>query len=305
MKRSAFLLILIPAVALAGGRASHHKPENKMGANYWAAASAFDGKLETAWMVPGESENKGEWIEIDIPPGEVDKVAIYPGFGKSEESFKDYPRIKQVRVDVYHLDDDQNATVAGTATVDVADKAEMQVIDIADVKRGEGLFGGRVRFTVLDVYDGDDFPNLAVSEMQVMLKEFDARAKVAAVSAEANGHGMDALTDENPKTFWEAPAGSTLTIDPVGYGISSVGFMSVGKEYSRPKTVEITVQGLTRTTVLPDAPGPQFAYAPTFNGFNGGAFGSVEVKVVDTWPGTNANLGVAELKMKATTYEAL
>lgn len=305
MKNVALVLLLIPAVALAGGRVSNFKPENKMGANYWSAAAAIDGKLETAWMVPGESENKGEWIELDIPPGEVDKVAIYPGYGKSDEHFKDYPRLKQVRVDVYHLDDDQNATVAGSATIDLADKAEMQVIDIPDVKRGDGLFGGRVRFTVLAVYDGDDYPNLAVSEVQAVLKEFDAKAKVVGVTDEANGNGMAALSDENPKSFWEAPAGSSVKIDPVGFGISSVGFVAMGKEYARPKTVEITVQGITRTTTLPDAAGPQWAHTPPFNGFNGGAFGAVEVKVVDTWPGTNANLGVAELKMRATTYEAL
>lgn len=304
MKNLALLLLLVPTVALAGGRVSAFKPENKMGANYWAAPAAIDGKLETAWMVPGESENKGEWIEIDVPRAGVDKVAMLPGWAKGDEAFKDYPRVKKVRVDVFHLDDDQKATVVGSTTLDVADKKELQVFDIPDVKMGEGLFGGRVRFTVLEVYDGDDYPNLAVSEVRVMLAEFDAKAKITAIEGDA-GTGPDLLTDEDLKTIWKTDAATAaMTIAPTGYGLSSIGFVGAGKDYARPKTVEITVGGLTETTVLPDAPGPQWAAAPSFNGYNGGAFGDLEVKIVDTYPGAKFGLGLAEVKMKATNLES-
>ena len=53
--------------ALAGAKASSFKSERKRGENYWNANSATDGNNETAWMVSGESENKGEWIMIDVP----------------------------------------------------------------------------------------------------------------------------------------------------------------------------------------------------------------------------------------------
>ena len=103
--RIALLFTLLCSVAWAGAKGSAFRKETKLGANYWAASQAVDGKLETAWMVPGESSNKGEWIEIDIPQGTVDKIAIFPGFNKSEETWGDYPRIKQMRVDIQALDE--------------------------------------------------------------------------------------------------------------------------------------------------------------------------------------------------------
>ena len=101
MKKFAPLLLLaLPGLAFAGARVSAMKVDQKLGKNFYNGAAAIDGKLETAWTVPGESENKGEWIEIEIPRGDVDKIVIFPGFGKSEELYHDFGRIKQVRADV-------------------------------------------------------------------------------------------------------------------------------------------------------------------------------------------------------------
>lgn len=306
--RYLWILALMPSVAWAGARVSAYQKESRNGANTWNAAAAIDGKLETAWMVPGESDNKGEWLEIDIPKGEVDKIAIFPGFNRDEETFADYPRVKTVRVDVFAFDEEQSPKQVGTATLNLADKREWQVLDLPDTKVEEGMFGGRVRVTIQDVYEGRDYPNLGVSEVLVHLKEFDAKVKVSGVSAEVPGKGSDLMLDENAKTAFAAP-GSTLefTIVGSGYGISGVGFQSAGKDYARPKTVEVTAGNNTVTTVLPDSlTAPQFAAVPGFNGYSGGAFGDVQVKVVDVYPGAKLQeIGIAELKVKATHYEAL
>ena len=57
------LLLLVPTIAFAGAKASKFKPEHRKGANYWNAQSAVDNNPDTCWMVPGESPNRGEWIE--------------------------------------------------------------------------------------------------------------------------------------------------------------------------------------------------------------------------------------------------
>ena len=140
--RIALLFTLLCSVAWAGATGSSYQKETKRGAKFWAAQSAVDGDLETAWMVPGESANKGEWIQIDIPQGTVDKIAIFPGYNKSEETWSDYPRVKQMRVDIYALDDDQKVTAVGSSTIEIADKREWQIIDVPDAKAAAGLFGG-------------------------------------------------------------------------------------------------------------------------------------------------------------------
>lgn len=306
--RHLWILALLPGVAWAGARVSSFQKESRNGANYWNASAAIDGKLETAWMVPGESENKGEWIEIDVPRGEVDKIAIFPGFDKSDEAFADYPRLKKVRIDIFALDDGQEAKQVGTATLDVADKREVQVLDLPDTKVNDGMFGGRVRLTVLEVHDGEDFPNLAVSEIMVHMKEFDAKVQVTAVSAETPGKGKELLLDENPKTVFSAPGTSLeMTLAAPGFGVSSVGFAPAGKDYARPKTVEISVGNQTLKTVLPDNPTAlQFAPVPGFNGYTGGGFGDLTVKILDVYPGAKLQeIGISELKAKATSFESI
>jgi hypothetical protein len=301
LKRLPLLALLLPVVAFAGGRVSHFKTENKMGANFYNIQAAIDGKIETAWMVPGESDNKGEWVEVDIPVGEVDKIAIYAGYGKNAETFSDFPRVKKMRVDVYGIDDSMDAAIIASSDIDIADKPEMQLIDVPDVK--SGVNGGRVRLTVLDLYPGEDYPNLAVSEVTVMMKEIDGKAVIAAISGEMDGHGKDALQDDNPKTFWAAEAkGAGFTLTSTGFALSSVGFVPQGKDYARPKTVKISVGPVTKVTEFPDTPGEKWAPIPAFNGYNGGGFGDVEVEIVDVWPGTNPQVGLSELKVKATTY---
>ena len=60
-----------------------------MGANFYNAQAALDGKPDTCWMLPGESENVGEHIIIDIPRIEVDKIGLVVGFAKAEGTFLD------------------------------------------------------------------------------------------------------------------------------------------------------------------------------------------------------------------------
>lgn len=296
MKRLPLLVLLVPTLALAGGRVSAFKAENKLGTNYWNVQSALDGKTETAWMVPGESANKGEWLEIDLPTGEVDKISIYPGYGKSTETWTDYPRVKTLRVDVYAINDTDDTQQVGSTTVEVADKAEVQLIDVPDVKTG--AMGGRARLVVLDVYPGDDYPNLAVSEAAIILKEIDGKATLTEVSSE---DGKDALMDGDPKTVWKADAAS-FTLTSTGFSLSSVGFQNGGKDWARPKTVSISVGPVSKTTELPDAP-EAWAPIPVFNGFNGGGFGDVVVEVKDVYPGAkNPQVALGELKVRATTY---
>ena len=90
--------------------------------------------------------------------------------------------------------------------------AAMQIIDIPDIKTGEGLYRN-VRLTVEEIYEGEDFPSLAVSEVGILMKEFDARVTISAASAEVAGKGKELATDENPKTAFATQAGAEK--DPV------------------------------------------------------------------------------------------
>lgn len=295
------LLLLLPGLAFAGARVSAMKVDSKKGKTFYSGSAAIDGKLDTVWMVPGESENTGEWIEIEVPKGTIDKIAIYPGHGRDEDAYGDYARVKTMRVDVYDIADDQTENQIGQATIEVADKAALQFVDIDDVKVGSGLFGGKVKLTVTAVYDGEDYPNLAVAEIMVALKEFDAPKppELSDVSSEVDGHTADLMQDGDPKTFWAADDGASFVMTSDAFGLSSIAFVPQ-KDYARPKTVELSVGSVSRTVTLPDAPGPQWAMIPPFNGYNGGGFGPVTVKIVDSYPGKIPHIGVTELAVRVS-----
>lgn len=300
------LAVLLPAVALAGATASAYKKETRLGANYWNAQSAVDGKLETAWMVPGESANLGEWIQVDVPRGTVDKLAIVPGWARDDETWTDHPRIKKARLDVYCCADSDAMSIQGTAEITFEDKPGWQTVDFADLAVGNELFGGRLRLTVMEVYPGADFPNLGVSELIVHLKEFDAAATLGEVSGEASDHlGMDAL-DANPKTFWAAPAqGARLTFTAPGYGVSSVLITHGPKDYARARKVKVVANGRENVAELPDKPGAHPVQVPSVVGYTGSAWGDISVEILEVYPGTKPEVAIAELQVKATNFEGL
>ncbi len=306
MKIRVGLLLLVPAVAFAGAKVSSYNKDARMGNNFWAAGSAIDGKAETAWLLPGESPMRGEWIEIDLPRAEIDKIAILPGFAKNDETFSDYGRVKTLRVDFYSQTDVEVITQVGTANITVADKRELQVLDLPDTKVGGEMFGGKVKLSIVDFYPGADYPSVGISEVLLHLKEFDAAVSLIEPSGESAGHEFTMASDTNPKTFWATAAeGAGLTIKSGSYGVSTVGFQAANKDYARPKTVELSSGNKKQITVLPDGTDMNWAQVPGANGFVGGAVADVVVKIIDTYPGAkSAELGVAEIKVKATNVES-
>ncbi len=297
------MLLTAPVVAWAGAKVSSFQKETKKGANYWSGGAAIDGKLDTAWMLPGDSANRGEWIEIDLPKGTVDKFSIIAGYVKDEETFKDYPRVKQLRIDFYSMNDEQGYDQVGTATVEIKDEMGLQVVDVPDTKIGGDLFGGKAKISIVDIYAGVDYPNLAISEMSFVLSEFEISPTVISVSGEGSGHPKDHALDEDVKTFWSIPAAEAgFSLNGNSYGISSVGFQCNSKDYARAKTVEITLNGLVQRTVLEDKPGAvQWAKTAPFNGYTGGATGDVEVKIIDSYPGAKSQeICLTTLKLQST-----
>ena len=301
------LALLIPSVALAGAQASSFKKENKKGANYWNAQSALDGDKKTAWMLPGDSANLAEWIRIEVPPSTVDRIGIWPGWGKSDEHFKDYARVKKLKVEYLCCRGDDEIKTMGSQTVDVADENSLQWIDLDDRKIGNELFGGFVKLTVLEIYKGKDFPNLAISEVVVGLTEFPAAGVDMEPSGEHPDHIIMDAQDDNKKTFWAVAAeGASVDLSSDTFGLSSVDITAGPKTHARPKTVKVTVQQRSRTQVLEDIPGPQNVTIPALTGYSGSGFGAVTLEFLDFYEGSKTQeLAVSELAVNASNTDGM
>ncbi len=300
-------LSLFSAPAFAGAEASDFRKENRRGANFWAGQNTIDGKLDTAWMVPGESENKGETLTIDVPKLAVDKIGMVVGFQKNEETFADYARIKKVRVEAAAWDGPDLKPLPDSVEIEFEDKPGMQVVDIEDIVGSAESMGGKVTLTVLEVYEGRDYPNFAVSEVLVHLKEFDVAAKVMGTSNDDEMQGLEML-DDNTRTAWKAPAeGAGFTFGAGGFSLSQVGIQSADKGFCRPKKVEVTAQGRSNVVELADSTDLQWITIPAITGYTGSAWGDIELKVLETYPGTRSKdtVAISELKVKATNSDGL
>jgi hypothetical protein len=233
------------------------------------------------------------------------------GWAADPEAFKDYARVKTVKIEAFSLNDRQELSPRGSTTATFQDTLDWQVIDIDNLQVGEDLFGGKVRINIADIYEGQDFPNLGISELKVYLEEFDTTLKAPdlgeAASAASGTVGPEALLDTNEKTvFTTAAQGAFFAVEAPGFGISSIGIKPGPATFARPKTVEVSANNRTETTVLKDDPKlpVQWVSVPTITGYSGGAFGEIVVKVIDTWPGTQStDIAIAEVYGKATNFE--
>ena len=304
---AAALAFALPAIAIAGATASSFKKETRLGTNYWNAQATVDGKMETAWVVPGESPNLGEWIMLDLPKSKIDKIAIVGGWAKSDETWTDHPRVKKLKVDVLCCADSERYETTGTAEITLEDKPGWQTIDITDLAVGSELFGGRVRLSVVEVYPGADFPNVGISELNIYLTEFDAKAELGEASGDLPDHMFPDIMDANPKTFWAAPAeGARFTVSASGYGVSSVQIEAGPKDFARPKKVKVIANGREAISELPDKPGMQAALVPSVTGYTGSAWGDIAVEILEVYPGAKSQeVAIAEIKVKATNFEGL
>ena len=302
------LLFLVPAVALAGATASKFKAEHRKGANYWNARSAIDGKLDTCWMVPGESPNRGEWIELDIPKATVDKIGMVVGWAQTEDTFQDYARIKTIKAEAFSMNDRQELSPRGSTNATFQDDMAMQIIDIEDLQVGEDLFGGKLRISIADIYDGRDYPNLAVSELMVYLTEFDTKLKApefSDLSSTPAGPNLAELAlDEDAKTFFAtAQEDGFIQVEASGFGVSTLGIQLGPKSHARPKKVKVTANNRELVHDLEDNTEVQWVMVPSITGYTGGAFGEIKVEFLEVYPGDDPNVAIAEVYGRATNYE--
>lgn len=300
-------LLTLAGPAFAGATQSNFKKETRKGAKYWSGMATHDMKAETAWMVPGESENIDEWLMFDVPKVDIAAIGMDVGWSKSEDTFKDYARVKKIRIEAFEYDDSMELVPAGKPVeIEFADEMGLQVVKLPEAVKGANGSNGKVKLIVKEIYEGIDFPNIAVSEALIFLTEFNVPYDVKEISHEDDENTREALIDLNPKTVWVGPAeGASFKLSSPSAALASVTLQHAGPNYARPKKVELTAQGRSRVVELPDGP-PQSMWVPTVFGYTGGSWGDVEIKVLEVYPGKKAadQLGLQEIGAQASNNDA-
>jgi hypothetical protein len=311
MKRSTFVLAacLLPSIAIAGARVSAEKKVTRhRGSVSWGGAVAIDNNSATAWMVPGESQNRGEWIEFLIPKGELIGFSIWSGWAENDTTFTDYARPKTIKAEALCCDGDDQMKSLFSKEIVLEDVNRLQEIQLDPTKVGNELgFGGLFRITIQDTYAGEDYPNMAISEVEVRLKEFDLPiVRFSGDSGDNPSHMVAGMIDGDRKTFWSAAAsGASFTLSSSGYGVSSVGIQAGPRTHARAKKVKVIANNRSAIYDLENNEKMQFLKVPSVTGFTGSAWGEIEVSVLEVYPGSaaDAELAIKEITVRATNYD--
>ena len=303
-----FAALALSLPAFAGFGASSFKKDNRYGANVFSVNSALDSDLKTAWMSDPEKDNVGQYLTIDVPIGEIDKLGIVVGWDKTEDTFKDYARVSEATVEVFNKGLGGEPVSIGSEKIKFEDKQGWQIIELKDYKI-DGVLGGRVKVTFTAFHKGVDFPNLAVSEILVHLKEFPAETLTFASPPKGVDDKQDELNLIDGSTrsaFVFAEQKGSMTLEAPGYGIARLGLQAGPATYARPKTVVIKADDAQiKHTIPKDAKGMQWLLLPAIIGYTGSASGEVQVEIVDVWPGSDASkpLALSEIKLNASVIE--
>ena len=313
MRKSTIVIasFLLPSLALAGARVSAEKKVTRhRGSVSWGGAVAIDNNPATAWMVPGESQNRGEWIEFQVPKGDITGFAIHSGWAESDETFSDYARPKTLKVDALCCDGDDQMVTVHSSEINLEDVNGLQQVDLEAFAIGNEMgFGGLFRLTVQDTYAGLDYPNMAVSEVEVQLKEFDLPVvRFETDSGTSPDHMVESMVDSNRRSYWSSPVdGARFVLASSGYGVSSVGLQAGPRSNARIKKVKVSSSNRSMVHELENTDAMQFVKVPSFTGYTGSAWGEVEIKVLEVYPGSSedAEVAVSEVIVRGTNFDGL
>ena len=99
-----YTILALMSNAFAGAEVSSFNKISDKGKLFWDAPSAVDSDLSTAWMLPSDADfdTSDNWIQIDGPnePSKLTQIRAITGYAKSDETFKDYLRVKTLKVEV-------------------------------------------------------------------------------------------------------------------------------------------------------------------------------------------------------------
>lgn len=134
-----------------------------IGSDNFEAKNMFDGNMKTCWLTAWDGKNEVIEIVIDIeenaevPSAEIRSIYFANGWRKDMQTWKNYSRLKKVSMSINEKP---------YAEITFENTYKMQGIDIDKLKI-EKSRRYRIRLRVLELYKGDKFDQLAISDIQL------------------------------------------------------------------------------------------------------------------------------------------
>lgn len=137
-----------------------------------------DGKIETAWVEGVGGDGIGEWIKISIDaytvlseitttPFEISKIAIIPGYGKSEKTWVENNRVKKLMLVIHtppEVIPEKNEWVV--LRLNLKDENKFQIFNIPVKLRAANVYPMKkiVWLRIEEIYKGTKYEDTCISE---------------------------------------------------------------------------------------------------------------------------------------------
>jgi len=137
----------------------------------------FDFDFNTTWVSRGKNNGIGEKIEIKLNKSPLSLIGLINGNMKDSNSYYDYSRVKKVRIDLECVDyRDSTKTIKETNEIQLDDIKYSKINNDNFVKMvsiirdyGDGLTQiKKITITILDVYKGNKYPNICITEILLL-----------------------------------------------------------------------------------------------------------------------------------------
>jgi hypothetical protein len=136
------------------------------GSNSYDPSNAHDLSFQTAWVEGVSGYGIGEYIEYEFPPSNprINTVIIVNGYVKSQSAWINNSRVKKIKMYIdgkpYAYLNLEDKRAAQTFSVDPIGHSDRQ-----DFKALETKSTWKVRFEIVDVYKGNKYDDVAITEI--------------------------------------------------------------------------------------------------------------------------------------------
>jgi hypothetical protein len=129
----------------------------------YSSVNLHDYDPRTPWVEGKDDYGIGEYLDLDLPYSSGENIYIFNGYQKSYSSWKNNSRVKKLRV---------YANKKPICYIELKDKMGGQYFNLPENNYQ------RVRFVIVDVYKGDKWKDVAISEIHQRGCCFNSNTKI-------------------------------------------------------------------------------------------------------------------------------
>lgn len=295
---SLFGASLLSSSAFAGAETSSYNTMSTQiqGKGFWSGRSAVDQNTQTAWMTSANEDDEMPWIQIDGPnsPSKLSQIRLINGYAKTDQTFKDYTKIKKLKVEAFEFNDSMELySTKQTVEIELKNTKEPQTIVLPKTLEITSNSGGKYRFWITDVYKTgeENYPeNITLTELSIFLEDAEVTPKIEEEENMVEGADPFALLDGSKRSTVKFTTESIIGFDGGDTSLTRVAiFPGTDRRYARPKKVQVSVGGRKAVQELPEKMGkkPMWIWLPSVTGYPGGSsWDTTYIQVLETYPGT-------------------